>query len=878
MSFVALAAMMVAACGTNRSFRRGDVAARAGDWDAAVVYYRRAVQENPDRPEHKIALERAQEAASIAHTNRAKELETKDDLEGAIAEYKRAVEFHPANRQASHRRTELERIVREKSEANRVPAQVEQMRARARQQTVPDLNPASPTPLKMVMNELSPIDALSFIAASAGINIVYEPTYKQHAQNKPITLNVSDLSLQEALNLVMTMSQSWFKVINSRTIFVMPDTPQMRQKYEEQVVRTFYLSHADATEVNQIVSQVGRLQTAGAAQIVSLPNKTANTLTVRASAAIVNIIEKVILANDRPRAEVVVDVEILEVSRDRAKELGLNLSDYQIGTIFSPEGRPGGSSGDGGDGTDDGGTTGGGGATGGSNPFNLLTISRGISMADFYMTVPSAVFRFLATDSHTRLLAKPQLRGQEGEEVSLEIGEEVPIPRTTFGGVAAGGINTVPIQSFDYRPIGIIVKMKPRVTFENEVVLDISVENSTLLGNLTVAGQSLPSFGSRKVKTRMRLREGESNLLAGLLREDERRSLTGFPGLLRVPVLKDLLGNSNDQIRSTDIVMLVTPRIVRTHELTQEHLNPIHIGSASNVGLTGPSPVIAPPPEDLAPAPAPGAIGPQPPPPGGIPPAPQPVSPIGTTSTPGLPPSQPAPATSTPGQQPAPGAVNPYPQQPQSPAATPYNPTQPPAGATGPGTPAGTGSRPAGTPPPSTPPPEAPPGAAPAGSPSAVPPRDAAPAGLPVAQAPGQQAAPAQIVVTTPGPEFRVGGGPYTVPISVTAASRITVTSVSLTYNPAVLRVRNVQDGTFMRQGGINAQFSHKADPGSGRVDITITRSGDATGASGTGLLAAVLFDAIAPGGSTLSVSGVATGPDGASVALTFVPATITAR
>ena len=229
------------------------------------------------------------------------------------------------------------------------PAAVEAMRARARQQTVPDLNPASPTPLKMVMNELSPIDALSFIAASAGINIVYEPTYKQHAQNKPITLNVSDLSLQEALNLVMTMSQSWFKVINSRTIFVMPDTPQMRQKYEEQVVRTFYLSHADATEVNQIVSQVGRLQTAGAAQIVSLPNKTANTLTVRASAAIVNIIEKVILANDRPRAEVVVDVEILEVSRDRAKSSGSISATIRSAPSSRPRGVPAAPRGDGGD-------------------------------------------------------------------------------------------------------------------------------------------------------------------------------------------------------------------------------------------------------------------------------------------------------------------------------------------------------------------------------------------------------------------------------------------------------------------------------------------------------------------------------------------------
>jgi hypothetical protein len=123
-----------------------------------------------------------------------------------------------------------------------------------------------------------------------------------------------------------------------------------------------------------------------------------------------------------------------------------------------------------------------------------------------------------------------------------------------------------------------------------------------------------------------------------------------------------------------------------------------------------------------------------------------------------------------------------------------------------------------------------------------------------------------------------VGGGPYTVPISVTAASRISVASLSLTYNPAILRVRSVQEGTFMRQGGIGAQFSNKAEPGSGRVDITITRPGDETGASGTGLLAVVMFDAIAPGGSTLSISGVATGPDNTPVALTFVPATVTAR
>jgi general secretion pathway protein D len=832
---IALAAMMVSACATNRAFRRGEEAARAGDWDSAVVHYQRAVQEDPDKPDHKIALERAQRAASLQHFNAAKMLEEKGDLESAIAEYRRAVEYDPSNRQALHRRTELERTVRERTEAARPTPAVEAMRERARRETEPALNPASRQPLDFVFNEASVVDVLQFIADSAGINIVYEPSFKAQAGQKPITLNIKGVSLEEGLSLVMTMSGSWFKVINPRTIFVMPDNAQMRQKYEEQVVRTFYLSHSDAAEINQIVNQVARLPGAGAQAVQAIPNKTANTLTVRASAAMVNIIERIILANDRPRAEILVDVEILEVSRDRAKQLGLNLSNYDIGMIFSPEGRPGGGTGDGGDGDDqngdgssgDGTTTGG--QVGGNAPFNLNTISRGISMADFYMTVPTAVFRFLASDTRTRLLAKPQLRGAEGEDLSFNIGEEVPVARTTFGGVAAGGVNTVPIQSYEYRPVGIIVKMRSRVTFENEVVLDIELENSTLLGNIIVAGQSLPSFGTRKVKTRMRLREGESNLIAGLVREDERRSLTGFPGLLRVPVLKDLFGSTDDLIESTDVVMLLTPRLVRTHELTQQHLNPIHIGSVSNIGLTGPAPVIAAPPDDLAaPQPVPGPIGPQPPPPGGIPPAPQPALPPGQTSTPGLPPT-PAPVTSTPGQQPPP----------QTPPAGPPTTTKPPTG---------------------------PPGTTP-------PPADQTPN---AAQSAAQGAG--QVTVSTPGPEFRIGSGPYTVPISVAGAARLSVVSLSLTFNPAVLRVRSVQEGSFMRQGGINAPMSQKVDPTGGRVDISITRVGDQTGASGTGLIAAVLFDAIAPGGTTLAISGVATTPDGATASLTFTPATVTVR
>ncbi len=829
-------AVIISACSTNRNYRHGEDAVKIGDFDTAVALFTKAVQENPDRPDYKIALERAQQAASNAHMDKAKTYEAAGDFDKAIYEYGKAADYYSGNRAAAIRRTELEKQQREKAEANRPKAPVESMRERARRETEgPLLNPASRTPLKFVVNEASPIDVLDLIGSTAGINVVYEPTYKQAMQSKPISLKVDGLSLEEVLNLVMTMTGSWFKVINQRTIFVMPDNPQMRSKYEDQVVRTFYLSHADATEVVQVVTQVARLQTAGAASIIAIPNKTANTITVRGPAAIVAIIEKVIQANDKPKAEILIDVEILEVDRTRLKTLGLDLSSYTIGAIFSPEGRPGTSSGTG---------TGGTAATPSTTagPFNLNTISQGISTTDFYLTVPQATINFMASDANTRVLAKPQLRGAEGDEITLNLGNRVPVPTTTFGAIGAGGINTVPVSSFNYQDIGINVKMKPRVTLENEILLEVEVESSTLGANLSVAGQSLPTFGSRKVHTRLRLREGEANLLAGLLREDNSHTLSGFPGLLRLPFLNNLTSKTDDNVQQTDIVMLLTPRIIRTHELTQENLSPIYIGSAASPGLTGPTPVIAAPLEENAPA-APGAGPGQPAPPGGVPPvAGQPATPAGVPPVAALPMQTPT-ATSTPGYPPS-----------------QVQPTTPPAA----------------TPPATTPPATTPPEGA-AVVPGANPPRDT------MAQAPSQPAtppgtAPAQIVVSVPSPEFRVGGGPYTVPISIAAASRASVISVTLTYNPATVRVNSVQEGTFMKQGGVTPTFTQRADPATGRVDISIARSGDPLGASGSGLLGAVLFDAIAPGPAPFAVSGVATAPDGSAVPLTFTPTAATVK
>ncbi len=338
-----LLAVAVSGCATSRNYRRGEVFARAGDWDAAAAYYTRAVQENPDRPDYKIALERAMQSASNAHLDKARELDRKSELENALVEYRKVLEYAPGNSHAITRRAEIERQLREKAEAGRTPARIDAMRERARRQSEGAiLNPTSKAPLSLTFATNTAIqDILKFIGDVTGINVIIEQG-AQAVVSRPTTLNVSGVTLEQALNLVMTSNQLWYKVLNERTILVIQDTTQKRQQYEDQIIRTFFISHADPQEVYNLINQVSRIQGLAITPVASL-NKTANTITVRGTPNIVNILEKVIQANDRPRAEIVIDVELLEVNRTRVKEMGLNLSQYQIGAIFSPEGAPGGS-------------------------------------------------------------------------------------------------------------------------------------------------------------------------------------------------------------------------------------------------------------------------------------------------------------------------------------------------------------------------------------------------------------------------------------------------------------------------------------------------------------------------------------------------------
>ena len=251
--------------------------------------------------------------------------------------------------------------------------------------------------------------------------------------------------------------------------------------------------------------------------------------------------------------------------------------------------------------------------------------------------------------------------------------------------------------------------------------------------------------------------------------------------------------------------MLLTPRIVRTHGLTQEDLDPIHIGTQQNIGLSGPPALIAAPPLE------PAAAGPD----ASAEPS---TVPLGTQPMPTVSPgTAPLPGMATPVVTPAP-AVDPLPAAEVDPVAVPI------------------------------------------GSPAA------------------DRSERARVLVTLPGTDFRIGGGPYTVPISVTGVSRLSTVTMSLTYDPNTLRVRSVQEGSFMRQGGLAVTFTQSVDGSVGRVDLTLVRTADPTGASGSGLLAAVLFDAVAAGSAPLTLSGVGTSPGGDVVPLAFTPVAVSVR
>ncbi len=548
-----LAALTLAGCASSKAMRSAEQAERRRDWDRAVLEWSRALKLRPGELDALRGLQRSRLRASAEHAAAGRRLRAEGLLKEAADELRLALDLDP---QSSSLRDEL-RVLEEQRRAGRTPPPVAELKQRARERPLGGLalDPAAQQPLSLSFHGASLREAYQALGRSAGVNFVFDP----QLQDAPVTLDLQDVPFEQALQALASAGHVFHRVLDTRVVSVVPDTPAKRREFEEQVVKTFFLSNAELKEAVDLLRVV-----LGARRVAAVP--AANALTINDTPDKVAAAERLLEAIDKPRAEVVVEVEILEVNRSRLRDYGIEITSGLSGVQ---------------------------GVAGGvfPDPSTRNTLERNpyTSSNLLVSSLPGVIYRLLRSDASTHLLAAPQLRISEGQTAQARFGDQVPVPVTTFTPIATGGVSQQPITSFEYKNVGVNIDLTPRVHDDGDVTLGLKLDISAI--SAASGFQGLPAFTSRQVNSVIRLRDGETNVLAGLIRDSERKALAGLPGLSSVPLLGRIFSRNQIEGQETDIVMTLTPRVLRRPELHERDLRSftLGVGEASPLLYEAPS-------------------------------------------------------------------------------------------------------------------------------------------------------------------------------------------------------------------------------------------------------------------------------------------------
>jgi general secretion pathway protein D len=604
-----LLTLAIGGCATANALRNGRQAEFLQDYDRAIVEYTKVLREDPDNRDARQGLERMRVRSALEHFGRGRRLVQTGRLEEALIELQIAAELNPVASEIQDLLSTVRTQLRTKVAVSREgKTELQSLIERTRTLPPPGLELPNTKLLDSLIWNGSARALYSFMGKQADISVVFDPQYT----DREINIDLRNQTLEQALTSVSASTRNFYQVTAPRTVTIIPDTPAKRQEYEEEVVGIFPLSNADLKEVSdllRIVIDNRRLSFVTAN----------NTIAIKDTPERLDAAGRLITALDKARPEVVVDVEILEVDRSRLREFGLQ--------IASPGEAPTGINGQ---------------VAIDETDFTLEDL-RTLSRSDVFLTnLPALFYRLLKQDSNTRTLANTQLRISDGQTGQARFGEDVPVPVTTFVPVATGGLPQQPTTSYNYRTIGVNIDITPRTHHDDDVTMALKLEVSNVSG--TGFG-GLPTFGTRAISTINRLGDGETNLLAGLIRDEDRRVKAGVPGLSDIPAIGSLFAHNRRQSQETDVVITLTPHIIRVLDLNEADLRRFRVGSGSNTALdiVLPIPGALPPPDPAQ----------QPPPPQPQPNAPQqpgPAGPVGPIFPPAPPPATPPPATPPPGR------------------------------------------------------------------------------------------------------------------------------------------------------------------------------------------------------------------------------------
>jgi len=567
----------------DKLLKEGQQAEAREEWDKALELYEQALLTDPSDAAYQIAVRRVRFQAGQMHVNRGRKLREAGRIQDALAEFMKAYAIDPSSAIAEQEIRRTRQMLEQKSDDSpdskpMTPAEQARKEMERRLSNVmplPQLKPLSPQITALKMNNQPVRILFETVGKLAGINVMFDPEYQAPSRN--FSIDLVNVTLEEALDHIAVLTKSFWKPLSSNTIFVTQDNPTKRRDYEDYVVKVFYLNNVvKPQDMQEILTAVRTLTDIRRI----FPVNSLNAILVRGTADQVLLAEKLINDIDKPRSEVVVDVIVMEANRVKTRDLAATLANgntagVSIPIVFSPRNSvTTGSSGSG----DDGGS----GATNAVRLGNIVNLNGN----DWVTTLPGAFLQALMSDRQTRILQSPQVRAVDGEKAVLRIGDRYPYATGSFQPAAVGTVSPLVSTQFQFAEVGVNVDLTPRVHGDNELTLHVELEISSVRDTIDVGGLSQPVIGQRKLTLDVRLKDGEASLLGGLTQNQDTKTIAGVPGLGNIPVLRRLFSSEGVERNQGELLIALVPHIVRSPEITSLNIRGVAAGSEQQLKLT----------------------------------------------------------------------------------------------------------------------------------------------------------------------------------------------------------------------------------------------------------------------------------------------------
>src|SRR5277367_3963868 len=567
--------LAIAADKAKLLYNKGKDAEARQNYEQAYDDYKQAYDLKPGDLSYRAAFERLRFLAGASHVHRGQLLREAGQLDSALAEFQKAIDIDPASaiaqQELQHTRQMIDADKSAGPKAAVLPPSGVQRRLDEAAGPV-ELAAISNVPINLKITEDSKV-IYETVGKLAGINVLFDPDYT----SRRIKIELNNVSLEEALEIIALESKTFWRPVTPNTIFVASDNPAKRQDLEQSVIKTFYLANlSQPTELQDVVNAMRQILEIS--RIQPLPSQSA--IVVRGTPDQIALAQKLIGDLDKAKAEVIVDVAVLQINRDKSRTLGINpptsatvalQNNLTTSTTTATTGA---------------GNTGTVNQTSGTpNQLNLNQLAN-LNATDFTITIPQATATALFSDNSTKLIQKPQIRAVDGQKASLKIGDRVPVATGSFQpGFGGVGINPLVNTQFQYLDVGVNIDITPKVHSNGEVTLKIVMDISSVTGTSNIGGISQPVIGQRKIEHEVRLKEGEVNLIGGIMEDQQTKSLTGIPGLAQIPILKYLFGQTSTDHSETETVFVLIPHIVRSHEYSDINQEAVDVGTANAIEL-----------------------------------------------------------------------------------------------------------------------------------------------------------------------------------------------------------------------------------------------------------------------------------------------------